>query len=312
MTAPRLSSARAIADLTTGVILASVEIAAPAERVFRALTDPKELVRWWGAPEVYRTEQWSVDLRVGGRWEVRGHSADGTAFNAHGLYRVIEPPTRLVLTWEPSWFPEVRSTLSYQLEPVPGGTRVTLRHEGFVGHVEARKSHTAGWEQVLGWLAAYVDDDSRPRPRFTARYFNPLRLATYLLVLYAFVHTAGALFNTPSFSPAADAVLASMRAVRFPVQGVERTWFNFWFGFGLIDSVFFVASATLAWFLGGRSVLERRAFRFVTWTLFLSYAASIPIILRDFFVGPLIFSTLITICFGIECWNATRSSPARG
>lgn len=312
MTAPNLSGARAIADLTSGVILATVEIAAPAERVFRALTDPKELIKWWGAPEVYQTEKWNVDLRVGGHWEVHGHSADGTAFLAQGVYRVIEPPTRIVLTWEPSWFPEVKSTLSYQLEAVPGGTRVTLRHEGFAGHVEARKSHTAGWEQVLGWLAAYVDAESRPRPSFAARFFNPLRVATYLLLLYAFVHTAGALFNTPSFSPAADAVLASMRSVRFPVQGVERTWFNFWFGFGIIDSVFFVSSAAIAWFLGGRSWTERRAFRAITWILFLGYAASIGIILKDFFAGPLLFSSLITICFGIECWNVTRSTRARG
>ena len=38
MTARALASARAVADLTDGVILATVEIAAPAERVFRAIS----------------------------------------------------------------------------------------------------------------------------------------------------------------------------------------------------------------------------------------------------------------------------------
>lgn len=144
-----------------------------------------------------------------------------------------------------------------------------------------------------------------------ARYFNPLRMAAYLLVLYCLGHTAGALFNTPHFSPAADTVLAAMKTVRFPVQGFERTWFNFFFGFGLIDSVFFVVSAAIAWFLGGRSASERRALRPVTWTFFLAYAFSIVIILQDFFVMPLVFSTLIAACFGIECWRVTRPSPAR-
>lgn len=308
----RLSSARAIADLTSGMVFASVEIAVPPERVFRALTDPRELVKWWGAPEVYRTEEWKVDLRVGGHWEVRGHEADGKAFVAQGQYVVIEPPHRLTLTWEPSWLPGLKTTLSYRLEAVAGGTRLTLRHEGFLGQGDAAQSHTRGWEQVLGWLAKHLNAEAQPRPSVAARYFNPLRVATYLLVFYTFGHTVGALFNTPSFSPQAEAVLASMRTVHFPVQGVERTWFNFWFGFGLIDSVFFIASAAIAWFLGGRSPEDRRSLRFITWTLFLGYAASIVIILQDFFMGPLLFSTLITICFGIECWKVTRSSPARG
>lgn len=42
------SSARALADLEAGRLFATVDIAAPAERVFRALTDPAELLQWWG------------------------------------------------------------------------------------------------------------------------------------------------------------------------------------------------------------------------------------------------------------------------
>jgi uncharacterized protein YndB with AHSA1/START domain len=41
-------AARAIADLDRSTSLAQVEIAAPPERVFTALTDPAEVVRWWG------------------------------------------------------------------------------------------------------------------------------------------------------------------------------------------------------------------------------------------------------------------------
>ena len=53
MTTLSAPPARSVADLTTGAILAAVEIAAPIERVFRALTDPNELVRWWGSPVTY-------------------------------------------------------------------------------------------------------------------------------------------------------------------------------------------------------------------------------------------------------------------
>jgi hypothetical protein len=150
------------------------------------------------------------------------------------------------------------------------------------------------------------------RTRAAARYFNPPRVAAYLLILYCLAHTGGALLNTPHFSPAADTVLGAMRAVRFPAFGVERTWFNFFFGFGLIDSVFFLVSAAIAWYLGGCSSAERRTLRPVTWALCLGYGVSMLIIVQDFFLMPLVFSTLITACFGLECWRAARSAPARG
>ncbi len=40
------NSARAIADAGSGMILATVEIAASPERVFHALTTPDEIVHW--------------------------------------------------------------------------------------------------------------------------------------------------------------------------------------------------------------------------------------------------------------------------
>jgi uncharacterized protein YndB with AHSA1/START domain len=313
MTTPHLPNARAVADLSSGSVLAGVDIAASPERVFRALTDPRELVRWWRSPGADRTEQWTVDLRPGGRWAVRGHGADGNAFTVEGEYLTIEPQTLIVQTWRPNWEPGLVTTLTYRLEAVPGGTRLTLRHDGFRERRDACRGHAIEWERVLAWLAGHASDAGAPgAPGLVARYFNPLRIATYLLVLYCLGHTAGALFNTPHFSPAADTVLESMRTVRFPVQGFERTWFNFFFGFGLIDSVFFLVSAAIAWFLGGRSAAERRALRPVTWTLFLAYGFSIGIILQDFFTMPLVFSTLITACFGLECWRVTRASPAHG
>jgi uncharacterized protein YndB with AHSA1/START domain len=48
------SPGRAVADLAEGYILASVEIAARPERVFRALASD-EIVDWWVRPGVFHT-----------------------------------------------------------------------------------------------------------------------------------------------------------------------------------------------------------------------------------------------------------------
>ncbi len=161
-TKPFGSSARAVADVGAGVVLANVEIAATLERVFQALTDPKELVVWWGSPETYQAHTWESDLRVGGQWRVEGRGADGKPYSVYGEFLEIDPPRKLVQTWQHDWdanHPQTRIT--YTLDAVPGGTRVTVRHEGFVRRPESCTSHGRGWERVLAWLQAHLEDLAR-------------------------------------------------------------------------------------------------------------------------------------------------------
>ena len=149
------STARAVADMNAGTIVATVEIAVPPERVFRALASD-ELPQWWGAPELYRTTRWTGDLRVGGAWRTDGVGADGSAFHVEGEYLEIDRPRRLVQTWRPSWDPGSNTTFSYDLEAIEGGTRITVRHGGFAGRAEACQGHAAGWERVLTWLRNHL------------------------------------------------------------------------------------------------------------------------------------------------------------
>jgi len=149
------SRPHAMADLARGTIVASVEIAAAPERVFRALSS-EEIVRWWGSPETYRTTHWIGDVRVGGAWRSEGTGANGEPFRVEGMYLEVDPPRRLVQTWRYSWGGGGETTLSYELEPIAGGTRLRVRHGGFAPHSEACSGHATGWERVLGWLTAYV------------------------------------------------------------------------------------------------------------------------------------------------------------
>ena len=152
-----LRAARSIADLDAGVILATVEIAAPPERVFRAISTD-EIVKWWGADDLYRTTAHTADLRVGGRWRSDGIGRDGKPFFVEGEFVEIDPPHKLVQTWKPAWDPGVATTITYRLEPLSDGrgTRLTLRHEGFGDRRESCAGHAAGWERVIAWLTGFV------------------------------------------------------------------------------------------------------------------------------------------------------------
>ena len=165
-TAP--GAARAIADVTAGSILASVDIMVPPERVFAALSDGNEIARWWGAPDLYTTDRWTTDFRVGGKWRADGTGADGKPFFVEGEFLEIDPPWRIVQTWEPGWDQGLRTVIRYQLSAIDGGTRLVLRHEGFGERRDSCEGHANGWVRVLGWLSAHRRRGRPPSNRSTS------------------------------------------------------------------------------------------------------------------------------------------------
>jgi uncharacterized protein YndB with AHSA1/START domain len=157
--------ARAIADLGQGIILATVDILVPPERVFEALASA-EVARWWGSPELYRVTAWQGDLRVGGRWRSQGVGHDGKPFAVGGEFLEIDRPRLLVHTWKPDWETAPATTVRYQLDTILGGTRVTVRHDGFTGRPESCQSHATGWERVLTWLTDHLATASPDKSLF--------------------------------------------------------------------------------------------------------------------------------------------------
>ena len=68
---------------------------APPERVWRALTDPAAVARWWLAGGVVVEE---MDVRPGGKWSLRQDLPGGVSHRFWGEYMAVEPTMRLVMT----------------------------------------------------------------------------------------------------------------------------------------------------------------------------------------------------------------------
>lgn len=119
-----------VCDDSPRVVRTVVEIAAPPERVFDALTDARELADWWGGDES-RVVDSEADARPGGAWQVRTANRDGTEQTFGGEYRVVDPPHHLEQTWQSSDDAEP-SVVRYDLEPLEidgtDGTRLTVTH----------------------------------------------------------------------------------------------------------------------------------------------------------------------------------------
>src|SRR5687767_3002825 len=78
-------------------ILITREFDAPKHLVYRAVTTPELVKRWWNAKrgEVTLAE---IDLRVGGKWRYVMVTEDGQEVGFHGEYREIVPNERIVST----------------------------------------------------------------------------------------------------------------------------------------------------------------------------------------------------------------------
>jgi uncharacterized protein YndB with AHSA1/START domain len=133
-----------------GVLEIVREVPATPEQVFRALTDPEELMKWWGAKGTLTGAH--VNLRPGGEYRFEFLSKEGDSAWVKGQYQVVDPPRRIVKTWFNSKFPDLRNTVELNLAPADGGTRLTLVHSGLEDRPEAFQDYEKGWPEVLGHL----------------------------------------------------------------------------------------------------------------------------------------------------------------
>lgn len=114
----------------------------PPERVWSALTDPRELVGW------YLTKG-RIEGREGGRVEL---VTGPTKVRATGRVLTWRPPRRFDHEWHVDPRPDLpegeRSIVRWELEPIPGGTALTLTIEGL---------HPATAQVFLGGMHAFLD-----------------------------------------------------------------------------------------------------------------------------------------------------------
>jgi uncharacterized protein YndB with AHSA1/START domain len=141
------------------VARAEMDVAAPRRTVWKVLTSSGS------RPEILFGAEVVSDWRVGSTIVWRGEW-QGKTFEDHG--RVIEledreEPWRIVLTHfsplsgQPD-VPENYHTLRYELDAIPGGTRITLDQDNNPTR-EAAEHAQANWVQMLEGVKAVAERD---------------------------------------------------------------------------------------------------------------------------------------------------------
>lgn len=130
------------------------------------------------------------------------------------------------------------------------------------------------------------------------------RLASGLLVLFAIGHTLGFRRTDPRWG--VESLVTSMRTARFAVQGIQRTYWDFYVGFGLFVTVFLLFAALLSWQLGGLPRDTLAGMPAVAWGLAVCLLLVTLLSARYFFAAPVVFSALITLCLFAAAWLSGR------
>ena len=89
-------------------------------------------------------------------------------------------------------------------------------------------------------------------------------------------------------------------------MGSSRTYWDFYVGFGLFVSVFVLLAVVLAWQLGGLPPQSLALMRGTAWAFALCFAAITVLSWKFFFIVPIAFSIVITLCLTAAAWLSAK------
>src|SRR5690606_27225717 len=103
--------------------------------------------------------------------------------------------------------------------------------------------------------------------------FSLYKLAAFLLLLFFVGHTFGGMLAEVSWGSDSDQVFSAMKQVQFDFHGGTATWHDFWFGFGLMVSVYLLLCAFVVWTLDRTPLSQFRALAPIAWALVVTKTA---------------------------------------
>lgn len=131
-----------------------------------------------------------------------------------------------------------------------------------------------------------------------------LRIAAGLTLFQALGHTFGAVLAPAKHGVAEESVRDAMKQLRVTEMGMERSYWDFYFGSGWTITALLVGAAAVMWFLAPIVRDNPTAARPILLALTLSYAGVTAVSARYFVTAPIIVAALITVALGVAFWRA--------
>jgi uncharacterized protein YndB with AHSA1/START domain len=135
---------------------------APRDLVWKAWTDPKYAVHWWG-PIEYPAAHLEMDVRPGGVWRgVLRSPDDGRELSHKGVFREVTPPERLAFTfsWDEAGERGLETLITIIFSDQGDKTLMTFRQIPFQS-AEERDGHRYGWGSAFDRLDNHLALEGR-------------------------------------------------------------------------------------------------------------------------------------------------------
>jgi uncharacterized protein YndB with AHSA1/START domain len=122
---------------------------APRADVYRAMTDPAALAKWWG-PKGFTVPSLEFEPCTGESYRIAMQPPEGELFHLNGAFREVEPPARLAYTfrWDPPDPDDRETVVELSLEDRGDETEVSLTQAEFATE-ERRALHEEGWSDCF-------------------------------------------------------------------------------------------------------------------------------------------------------------------
>jgi len=122
-----------------------------------------------------------------------------------------------------------------------------------------------------------------------------LRIASVIAFLFATGHTMGAPW-TPEMGESETALVESMKSLHFAVMRTDRSYWDFYFGFGVSITVYQLALAVILWQTASLAKSEAARARPIMLTMLAAYLGIGVLGWMYFFAAPLIMAVAICVC----------------
>lgn len=127
------------------------QLDASPETVFRAISEPAHIARWYGPSDDYTIEVSQWEFHPGGHFRIAMRHKGGNVHTVLGEFREIVVGKRVSHTWTWEGQPRLDTLVTFVVEPTAEGTRLTLTHTGFPTAEHAGRHHE-GWTGSLARL----------------------------------------------------------------------------------------------------------------------------------------------------------------